>query len=196
MILCLLLRGDGVKNKVKKYNFFQSIARAFRLNFIKLYRSPDGARKVSLGFAIGFGLEMIVISTASLIYLLFYPIVRLCRASLPSAIIGNVVGKLTFLPVLLLPLAHKLGRFIYPVNIEGAKMPHHAFKELLSGNFQVITDILYGGLHVLIGMSVFGVCLGFISYFVIHKLYEKQRELRIEKRHERKKKVSLKSSPV
>ncbi|WP_412679692.1 DUF2062 domain-containing protein [Brevibacillus choshinensis] len=186
-----------MKNNTKKYNFPKRISRAFRLNFIKLFRSPGGAKKISLGFAIGFGLEMIVISTASLIYLLFYPIVRLSRGSLPAAIIGNVIGKLTFLPVLLLPVAHRLGRFIYPINIEGAKMPHHAFKAILSGDFQVLTDILYGGLHVLIGMSIIGACLGFVSYFVIYKVYEKQRELRLVKRHQRKNNVSsLESSPV
>ncbi|MGO0060736.1 DUF2062 domain-containing protein [Brevibacillus fluminis] len=183
-------------NIKKKYNFYQRIVRAFRLNFIKLFRSPGGAKKVSLGFALGFGLEMIVISTASLIYVLFYPIVRLCRGSLPAAIIGNVIGKLTFLPVLLLPVAHRLGRFIYPVQIEGVRMPHHAFKALLSGNFQVIQDILYGGLHVLIGMSVIGAVLGFVSYFVIYKLYEKRREHRLLKRQQRKKAINLEISRV
>ncbi|KQL49510.1 group-specific protein [Brevibacillus choshinensis] len=183
-----------MKTNAKKYIFFQRVIRAFRLNFIKLFRSPGGAKKVSLGFAIGFGLEMIVISTASLIYLLFYPIVRLFRGSLPAAIIGNVIGKLTFLPVLLLPVAHRLGRIIYPVKIEGARMPHHAFKALLSGNFQVLTDILYGGLHVLIGMSIIGACLGVVSYFVIYKLYEKQRELRLVKRHQRKNNARLENS--
>ncbi|MEH7302659.1 DUF2062 domain-containing protein, partial [Neobacillus drentensis] len=90
-------------NKRKKYNFIQRLGRAFKYNFIKLLRSPGGARKVSLGFAIGFGMEMVVLSSASLIYILFLPVVRLAKGSLPAAIIGNVVGKLTFLPVLLLP---------------------------------------------------------------------------------------------
>ncbi|MGE5702862.1 MAG: DUF2062 domain-containing protein [Clostridia bacterium] len=179
----------------KKYNFFQKLLRAFRMNFLKLLRSPDGAKNVSLGFAIGFGLEMIVISTASLIYFLFYPIVRLARGSLSAAVIGNVIGKLTFLPVLLLPPAHKLGTLIYPVKIEGGALHHNAFTELLSGNFQAIKDILYGGLHVLIGMSVFGAVLGFLSYFVIHKLYEKQRQLRLEKRY-RLKNVEIEDAPV
>ncbi len=93
--------------KQKKYNLFQRIGRAFKLNFIKLLRSPGGAKKVSLGFALGFGLEMLVISTASLIYILFVPIVRLAKGSLPASIIGNVIGKLTLLPVILLPFAKK-----------------------------------------------------------------------------------------
>ncbi len=84
------------KQSKKKYNVFQNIWRAIRLNFIKLLRAPGGVKKISLGFAIGFALEMIVISTASLVYLVFYPVVRLSGGSLPAAIVGNVVGKLTF----------------------------------------------------------------------------------------------------
>ncbi len=62
----------------KKYNFHQRIRRQFKLNFIKLFRSPGGAKKVSRGFAIGFGLEMIVLSSASLVYVLFVPLVPDC----------------------------------------------------------------------------------------------------------------------
>src|SRR5213079_1732226 len=97
-------------NQNKNYNFFQKLGRKLKLNFIKLLRSPDGAKKVSLGFSIGFGLEMLVISTASLIYILFIPIVRLAKGSLPAAVIGNLIGKISFLPVLLLPIARIIGK--------------------------------------------------------------------------------------
>jgi uncharacterized protein (DUF2062 family) len=171
-----------VKRTKKKYNVFQRLARAFKLNFYKLYRSPGGVKKVALGFAIGFGLEMIVLATASLIYILFYPIVRLAGGSLPAAIIGNVVGKLTFLPVVLLPFAHALGKLIYPVKIKEGPMNEHSFMELFSGNFAVFKDLLHNGLYTLIGMSIFGALLGTASYFIVYYLYEKQRQLRLEKR--------------
>jgi uncharacterized protein (DUF2062 family) len=158
--------------KNRKYNCIERLGRAFRLNFLKLLRSPGGAKKVSLGFTIGFGLEMIVIPTCSLIYILFYPIVRLCKGSLPAAIIGNVIGKLTFLPVILLPVSKKLGEWIYPVNTGSMSFEEHSFTEIFSGNFQILRDILHGGLHVLIGQSIFGTILGFISYFIIYRLYE------------------------
>src|SRR5438552_19184055 len=106
-----------MKNKLKKYHFINRIGRTFKLNYFKLLRSPGGAKKVSLGFAIGFGLEMLVISSASLIYILFVPIVRLAKGSVPAAIIGNVIGKLSFLPVLLLPFAKKIGKLVYPMNV-------------------------------------------------------------------------------
>ncbi|MBO9129765.1 DUF2062 domain-containing protein [Bacillus sp. 165] len=160
----------------------QRLERAFKLNFYKLYRSPGGVKKVALGFAIGFGLEMVVLATASLIYILFYPIVRLAGGSLPAAIIGNVVGKLTFLPVVLLPFAHALGKLIYPFKIKEGPMNEHSFMELFSGNLGVFKDLLHNGLYTLIGMSIFGVILGIASYFIIYHLYEKQKHRRLEKR--------------
>src|SRR3954470_910674 len=128
--------------KHKKYNFFHRLGRAFKLNFIKLLRSPGGAKKVSLGFAIGFGLEMVVLSTASLIYIVFLPIVRIARGSLPAAIIGNVIGKLSFLPVILLPFAKTIGKLIYPFNGQiGYKTPF-SFEQLLQGDFRGVVSLL------------------------------------------------------
>lgn len=102
-----------MKNQKRKPNRMARLTRAIKLNFLKLLRAPGGAHKVSTGFAIGFGLELIVISTASLIYLVFYPIVRLSGGSMPAAIVGNVVGKLTFLPIILMPLAKQIGSWIF-----------------------------------------------------------------------------------
>ncbi|MCZ2992177.1 DUF2062 domain-containing protein, partial [Acinetobacter baumannii] len=82
-----------------------------------MLRSPQGAKKVSLGFAIGFGLEMLVIYTSSLVYVIFYPIVRLAKGSFPAAVIGNIIGKISFLPVFLFPLAYALGKMIYPFHV-------------------------------------------------------------------------------
>jgi uncharacterized protein (DUF2062 family) len=184
-------RDEKVKKEKKKYGMLQRIQRAFKLNFYRLFRSSGGAKKVALGFALGFGLEMIVISTASLIYFLFYPIVRLAGGSLPAAIIGNVIGKLTFLPVVLLPFAHALGKLIYPFKIKEAPVKEHSFLDIFSGNFMdVLKDLLHNGLYTLIGMTIFGVFLGVISYFVVYRLYEKERHRRLERR-KRHTKVAL-----
>ncbi|MFC7393395.1 DUF2062 domain-containing protein [Scopulibacillus cellulosilyticus] len=164
------------------------------MNFIKLFRSPGGARKVALGFAIGFGLEMLVISTACLIYILLYPLVRLARASLPAAIIGNVIGKLSFLPVLLIPFAKKLGAFVYPINNGNDNVQKHSLLDILEGDFSVIKDLLHGGMHILIGMTVFGLILGCISYYIVSYLYNKERERRKAKRSNKgKKNISMDS---
>jgi uncharacterized protein (DUF2062 family) len=167
------------KKKKKKANWFQQIPRAIRYHYLRLLRTPEGVKKVSLGFALGFGLEMIVLPTASLIYILFYPIVRLCRGSFPAAVIGNIIGKLTFLPVLLLPFSKKIGELLYPTPYKDRVVHfHEIYHQLVNGNFSVFEDIFRGGLHVLIGQSIFGLLLGFISYFVIYYLYEKRKTSR------------------
>jgi uncharacterized protein (DUF2062 family) len=166
----------------QKYNFLQRIGRTFKLNFLKLLSSTGGAKKVSLGFAIGFGLEMLVISTASLIYILFVPIVRLAKGSLPASIIGNVIGKLTFLPVILLPFAKKIGKTIYPIKVKVGHNTQFSFQNLLHGDFSGLLSLLHGGVHVLIGMTIFGIVFGVIAYFVVHYFYEKERTKRLRKR--------------
>ncbi|XJZ25727.1 DUF2062 domain-containing protein [Bacillota bacterium Lsc_1132] len=172
-------------NKQKKYHFFQRIGRAFKLNFIKLLRSPGGAKKVSLGFALGFGLEMLVISTASLVYIIFIPVVRMVKGSLPAAIIGNVIGKLTFLPVILLPIAKAIGKAIYPMNVKFGHSSSFSFQKLLHGDIGSLTSLLHGSIHVLIGMTIIGMVLGFISYFIVHYFYEKEKSKRIKKNREK-----------
>jgi uncharacterized protein (DUF2062 family) len=170
-------------NQNKNYNFFQKLGRKLKLNFIKLLRSPDGAKKVSLGFSIGFGLEMLVISTASLIYILFIPIVRLAKGSLPAAVIGNLIGKISFLPVLLLPIARIIGKTIHPGK---SALNHHrvhfSFSDVWHENFNGLRDLLLGGIHVVIGMSVLGIILGIVSYWIVYFSYQTSSNRRAKKR--------------
>ncbi|MFL6561680.1 MAG: DUF2062 domain-containing protein [Bacillus sp. (in: firmicutes)] len=168
-----------MNKKHNKHHFFQRIGRAFKLNFIKLLRSPGGAKKVSLGFAIGFGLEMVVLSSASLIYILFLQMVRIARGSIPAAIIGNVIGKLTFLPVLLLPFAKKIGKLIYPIHGRVGHKTPFSFEQIMQGDFRGVVGLVHGGVHVLIGMTIFGIILGTISYFLVHYFYEKEKTKRL-----------------
>lgn len=171
-----------MKTKRKKHNIFHKFYRKIKLNMIKLFRSPGGARKVSLGFALGFGLEMIVISSGSLVYLIFYPTVRLAGGSLPAAIIGNVIGKLTFLPIVLLPFAKKIGEWFFPKKMIDMPVEEHAWRNLLSGDFTIFKHLLQGGLHVMIGMAIFGLVLGVVSYFVVQYLYNHRKKNRLAKR--------------
>ncbi|MBL4950865.1 DUF2062 domain-containing protein [Neobacillus sp. YIM B02564] len=172
--------------KQKKYHVFQRFGRAFKFNFIKLLRSPGGANKVALGFALGFGLEMLVISSASLIYIIFFPLVRLSRASLSASIIGNVIGKLTFLPVILLPFARKLGKVIFPLELSPGHHTAFSVQKLLHGDFHSLVGLLHGGIHALVGMTIFGIVLGVISYFIIHYLYEKELANRLKRRRHKR----------
>ncbi|WP_223587965.1 DUF2062 domain-containing protein [Neobacillus bataviensis] len=171
-----------MKINQKKYNILTRIGRAFKLNYVKLLRSSGGAKKVSLGFAIGFALEMLVISTASLIYILFIPAVRLAKGSLPASVIGNVIGKLTFLPIILLPFARKIGKLILPMKVRVGHHTPFSFQSLMHGDFRSLLTLLHGGVHVLIGMTFFGIVLGIASYFVVHYLYETEKNRRLTKR--------------
>lgn len=174
-----------MKTKLKKYHFFQRIGRLFKLNYVKLLRSTGGAKKVALGFAIGFGLEMLVISTASLAYLAFVPAVRVARGSLPASIIGNIIGKLTFLPVILLPFARKIGKIIYPMRVHEGHTTPFSFRNLMHGDIHSLLNLLYGEVHVLIGMSIFGIVLGVISYYLVYYLYEREKARRLTGRRKK-----------
>lgn len=169
----------------KKRNFANRIYRMFRLNLFRLFRTPGGVRKMSLGFSLGFGMEMIVISSACLVYLIFYPVVRLTGGSLPAAVIGNVIGKLTFLPILLMPFAKKLGEWVYPSNFGMDRMQETSIFDLFRGDFSAIWTILHGGMHILIGMTIFGAVLGVISYYAIRFLYFRTAKRRLAKRRDR-----------
>ncbi|MBB6022362.1 uncharacterized protein (DUF2062 family) [Paenibacillus sp. JGP012] len=190
-----------MKNRKRKPNRLARLTRAIKLNFLKLLRAPGGAHKVSTGFAIGFGLELIVISTASLIYLVFYPIVRLSGGSMPAAIVGNVVGKLTFLPIILMPLAKQIGSWILPAHSMGQGPVHEsAWMELFRGNWSAVSELLLGGLDILTGMSVFGLILGFISYFIVKFFYvralHRRHERRVEKRRQAANASGAATAPV
>ncbi|MCG7382378.1 DUF2062 domain-containing protein [Paenibacillus sp. ACRRY] len=186
-----------MNSQKSKANRFARLTRALKLNFLKLLRAPGGAHKVSTGFAIGFGLELIVISTASLIYLVFYPIVRLSGGSLPAAIVGNVIGKLTFLPILLMPLAKQIGSWILPAHSMGQGPVHEsAFMELFRGNWSALSELLLGGLDILAGMSVFGVILGSISYFVVKFFYVRALRRRHERRLEKRRLAAMSPGPA
>ena len=113
-----------------------------KFQYYKLLRSPEGAKKVSLGFAIGFGLEMLVIYTASLVYVIFYPIVRLVKGSFPAAVIGNIIGKISFLPVVLFPLAYALGKMIYPFHVQKYIMNHLRYQTCFKSHFYDIKELI------------------------------------------------------
>ncbi|ENQ3078899.1 TPA: DUF2062 domain-containing protein [Bacillus pseudomycoides] len=167
----------------KTYSFFQRIWRGMKLNYYRLLRAPEGAKIVSRGFAVGFGMEMLVIHTASLVYLIFYPLVRLLKGSFPAAVIGNIIGKLTFLPVILIPFAHALGKLIYPFHVKKIPLHHYTIGDIFSSNgLTILRSLLQSEVYVIIGMTILGIGLGIIAYFVMYYLYEKNRKLRLTKR--------------
>ena len=112
-----------------------------KFQYYKLLRSPEGAKKVSLGFAIGFGLEMLVIYTASLVYVIFYPIVRLVGI-FSCCGYWQYYWKISFLPVVLFPLAYALGKMIYPFHVQKYIMNHLRYQTCFQVTFYDIKELI------------------------------------------------------
>jgi uncharacterized protein (DUF2062 family) len=138
-----------------------------KLNYLNLIRSKDGAHKVARGFAVGFGLEMIIPYSFYTLYVLFIPFVFLFRASMSTAIIGNVIGKFSFLPIFFIPLALKIGHLI---GFPQLSFIHHKLHIYLEG---------------IVGFTVVAILVGLISYIIVYAGYESNRKYRIKKRHEK-----------
>lgn len=157
------------------------LGRAMKYQYLKLLRSSGGARKVAMGFAIGFGIEFLVIATAGVIYPFFILLVWLTRSSVTSAAIGHVIAKLTFLPIPLLMVGKWLGRLILPRSVAAQIshwlphwMPHwmHGFLE-----FQLKT---------VIGMALISFVFGVITYPIVYYLYEANRKRRAERQSKKR----------
>jgi hypothetical protein len=123
-----------------------------------------GAAKVARGFAVGFGLEIILPYTVYLGYLLLYPLIILFRTTLPPVLIGNVICKVTFLPLFLIPLGNKLSLYI-PIS-----KPHF------------MPQLIFKYLKTLLGLSICAVVIGLLAYVVIFVLYETNRKYRLKTR--------------
>lgn len=105
-----------------------------------------------------------------------------------------MIGKLTFLPIILMPLAKQIGSWILPAHSMGHGPVHEsAFMELFRGNWSAVSELLLGGLDILAGMSVFGVILGVISYFVVKFFYVRALNRRYERRLEKRRQADIAS---
>jgi len=139
--------------------------RFIKLKYLLLLRSPGGGKMVAKGFAIGLAVEFITLLTAGVAFLLIFPLLRLFKGSLPSAMIGFLLGKL------ILPMCLPVGMFI------GNEIFRIQTKIVLP-----IIGNLGGYLNSLLGMLTIGVVVGAISYFPVYKAYTKFQESRKEKR--------------
>ena len=139
--------------------------RFLKLKYLLLLRSPGGAKMVAKGFAIGLAVEFITLLTMGAAFLLIFPLIRLFKGSLPSAMIGFVFGKL------ILPLCLPVGAFL----------GHELFRIQTKIVLPYIGN-LGGYLSSLLGMLTFGVVVGAISYYPVYKAYTKFQDSRREKR--------------
>ncbi|MDB5084438.1 MAG: hypothetical protein JWN30_1324, partial [Bacilli bacterium] len=120
-------------------------------------------------FAIGFGMEMITPYTLYIGYLLLLPfvVIKSARPALPAAIIGNLICKVTFLPVALIPVAWKLERITFPP-------AHHHLSHW--------RDWLAHYQRIFLLLTIFGAVLGVLSYFVVYLMIVTYQKRRLAKR--------------
>jgi len=134
----------------------RTIMRWFRYKFILLQRSKNGFSAVARGFSIGLAIEMFTLPTAGLAFLLIFPLVYLTRASLVSALIGFVFGKLIYIPMSF--LNRYVGHWVIP----------RAFKDYLIHHLpHYLATFLQFSLELIVGGMIVGTVLGILAYFPI-----------------------------
>jgi uncharacterized protein (DUF2062 family) len=131
------------------------LRRWLRFKYMMLIRAKGGASMVAMGFAIGLAIEMFTLPTLGFAFVLIFPLCYLLRGNLPAALIGFVVGKIIYIPM------------IYPNSkVGGWILPKH-----LSFHLPVVPEwfnhLLLTNVKLIVGGMIDGVLLGLICYFPI-----------------------------
>ena len=106
-----------------------------KFQYYKLLRSPEGAKESIVRFCNWFWFRNVgyIYGIARICNIL--SIVRLVKGSFPAAVIGNIIGKISFLPVVLFPLAYALGKMIYPFHVQKYIMNHLRYQTCFQVTF-------------------------------------------------------------
>jgi uncharacterized protein len=133
----------------------RSISRWLKYKYMMLLRAKGGASIVAMGFAIGLAIEMFTLPTLGFAFVLIFPLCYMLRGNLPAAIIGFMVGKVIYLPMIY-PNS-RVGAWILPKN--------------LSFHFPIFPEwfnhLLVSNLQLIVGGMVDGIILGLLFYFPI-----------------------------
>lgn len=148
----------------------QTIWRWLKFKFLLLMRADGGASMIAMGFAIGIAIEMFTLPTLGSAFILIFPLVYLLKANLPAALIGFVIGKLIYIPMM------------YPNSKIGALvLPNH-----LAFNIAFLSDwmnkLLLANLKLIVGGMINGVILGILCYYPIKISVNAFKSRRKEKR--------------
>ncbi|WP_373229019.1 DUF2062 domain-containing protein [Cohnella sp.] len=131
------------------------IRRWLKYKQMMLIRAKGGASIVAMGFAIGLAIEMFTLPTLGFAFVLIFPLCYLLRGNIPAALIGFVVGKVIYIPMMY-PNS-KVGGWILPND--------------LSFHLPVVPEwfnhLLLTNLKLIVGGMVDGAILGFLLYFPI-----------------------------
>lgn len=143
---------------------------------MQLLRAKGGPHIVALGFSIGLAIEMFTLPTVGLAFLLIFPLVYLFRASLASALLGFLFGKIIY--PLMWFINKKVGSWVLPTR--------HSKRALLHFLPDWLAHILKQGLDLIVGGMIVGAVLGLIIYFPLRFLLKYTTERRKERRRLRK----------
>lgn len=131
------------------------LRRWLKYKYMMLVRAEGGASRVAMGFAIGLAIEMFTLPTLGFAFVLIFPLCYLLRGNLPAALIGFVVGKVIYIPMMY-PNS-KVGGWILPND--------------LSFHLPIVPEwfnhLLLQNLKLIVGGMVDGAILGLLLYFPI-----------------------------
>ena len=157
-----------------------------KFQYYKLLRSPEGAKESIVRFCNWFWFRNVGY---------IYGIARICNIlsnrQVSKGIFSccgywqyywkNIVSPSSFISTCVCAWENDL-------SISCTKIYHEPFtiSDLFSSHiFTILKSLLQSEVYVLIGMTIFGVVFGVVSYFVVHYLYEKNRKLRLKNRKKR-----------
>lgn len=166
--------------KRKKTFQFRSVGRWFRYKYLQLTRAKGGPALVAMGFSIGLFVEMFTLPTGGLAFLLIFPLVYVFRASVASALLGFMFGKIIYLPLMF--MHRKMGALVLSHGIHGAWLEH------LPG---WLDRFLKFYLKLFVGGVIDGFILAVIAYFPIRWTLQWVEKQRKEKRRRRKEQLLL-----
>jgi len=148
----------------------QSLIRWLKYKYVMLLRAKGGASIVAMGFAIGIAVEMFTLPTLGVAFVLIFPLCFLLRGNLPAALIGFVIGKVIYIPMM------------YPNSkVGGWILPKH-----LSIHIPIVPEwlnhLLLTNLKLIVGGMVDGALLGLLCYFPIRYSLNAYKAKRKDKR--------------
>lgn len=144
--------------------------RWLKYKYLMLMRAKGGASMVAMGFAIGIFVEMFTLPTLGFAFILIFPLVYVLKGNLPAALIGFVIGKLIYIPMIY--PNRKVGGWVLPdhLTFDISFLPHW------------VNHLLVENVKLIVGGMIDGAILGLLCYFPIRISINAFKNKRKEKR--------------
>ncbi|MFC5530128.1 DUF2062 domain-containing protein [Cohnella yongneupensis] len=144
--------------------------RWLKYKYLMLMRAKGGASMVAMGFAIGIAVEMFTLPTLGFAFILIFPLVYVLKGNFPAALIGFVIGKLIYIPMIY--PNRKVGAWVLPSHLSF----HYSFLP------EWVNNLLLENLKLIVGGIIDGALLGLLCYFPIKMSINGFKAKRKEKR--------------